>query len=126
MKKILRERANESIKLFSTLPCAVIHPRKNFPVAATRLYVLNAEPNLWSAFHTIGAIFGVVYTEGNPRNATYGHQVVNIAPAGGVICEITLHELGLYPLVTLVRPCFQRSRSRAQSCVRPIFERCHS
>jgi nitrite reductase (NO-forming) len=78
---------------------------QNYPLIAKageriRLYVLNAGPNLWSAFHAIGAIFDVVYTEGNPRNATYGHQVVNIAPAGGAICEMTLHEPGLYPLVT--------------------------
>ena len=78
---------------------------QNYPLIAKageriRLYVLNAGPNLWSAFHAIGAIFDVVYIEGNPRNATYGHQVVNIAPAGGAICEMTLHEPGFYPLIT--------------------------
>ncbi|WP_218081098.1 multicopper oxidase domain-containing protein [Anthocerotibacter panamensis] len=78
---------------------------QDYPLVAkagelVRFYFLNVGPNMWSGFHMIGGVFDKVYLEGNPRNVTYGHQVVSVAPSGGVICEVTLDEPGLYPLVT--------------------------
>lgn len=76
------------------------HP---LPAAAgekIRLYVLNAGPTLFSAFHVIGALFDVVYADGNPRNPLYGLQTYTIPPSGGAVCELTIPEAGLYPFVT--------------------------
>lgn len=65
-----------------------------------RLYVGNIGPTLFSAFHVIGALFDVVYADGNPRNPLYGLQTYTIPPGGGVTCELTIPEAGLYPFVT--------------------------
>jgi nitrite reductase (NO-forming) len=65
-----------------------------------RLYVQNAGPTLFSAFHVIGAMFDVVYVDGNPRNPLYGLQTHTIAPGGGATFEFVIPEAGLYPFVT--------------------------
>jgi len=65
-----------------------------------RLHVLNAGPTLFSAFHVIGAMFDVVYVDGNPRNPLYGLQTYTIPPGGGATCELTIPEAGQYPFVT--------------------------
>lgn len=65
-----------------------------------RLYVGNIGPTLFSAFHVIGALFDVVYADGNPRNPLYGMQTYTIPPGGGVTCELTIPDAGLYPFVT--------------------------
>ncbi len=65
-----------------------------------RLHVLNAGPTLFSAFHVIGAMFDVVYVDGNPRNPLYGLQTHTIPPGGGATFELTIPEAGLYPFVT--------------------------
>jgi nitrite reductase (NO-forming) len=78
---------------------------KDHPLQATagekiRLYVGNIGPTLFSAFHVIGALFDVVYVDGNPRNPLYGLQTYTIPPGGGATCELTIPEAGLYPFVT--------------------------
>lgn len=62
-----------------------------------RMYVLNAGPSLWSAFHVIGTVFDRTVIEG-----TVGHdsQTVNLAPSQGGWVEFTLDEEGSYPFVT--------------------------
>lgn len=65
-----------------------------------RLYVLNAGPNHFSAFHVIGAMFEDVYMDGNPYNHMKGNQTITIAPGGGAMVELMIPTPGLYPFVT--------------------------
>ena len=62
-----------------------------------RMYVLNAGPSIWSAFHVIGTVFDKTVIEG-----TAGHdaQTVNLAPSQGGWVEFTLDEEGTFPFVT--------------------------
>jgi FtsP/CotA-like multicopper oxidase with cupredoxin domain len=62
-----------------------------------RMYVLNAGPSIWSAFHVIGTVFDRTVVEG-----TEGHdaQTINLAPSQGGWVEFTLDEEGTYPFVT--------------------------
>ena len=61
-----------------------------------RMYVLNAGPSVWSAFHVIGTVFDRTVIEG-----TAGHdaQTINLAPSQGGWVEFTLDEEGGYPFV---------------------------
>jgi nitrite reductase (NO-forming) len=61
-----------------------------------RMYVLNAGPSVWSAFHVIGTVFDRTVVEG-----TVGHdaQTINLAPSQGGWVEFTLDEEGGYPFV---------------------------
>ena len=61
-----------------------------------RMYVLNAGPSIWSAFHVIGTVFDRTVVEG-----TVGHdaQTVSLAPSQGGWVEFTLEEEGGYPFV---------------------------
>jgi nitrite reductase (NO-forming) len=65
-----------------------------------RLYVVNAGPTLFSAFHVIGWLFDKVYIDGNPANTLYGIQTYTIPPGGGAAFELTITQPGLYPFVT--------------------------
>ena len=62
-----------------------------------RMYVLDAGPSKWSAFHVIGTVFDTTHVEG-----VVGHdsQTVNFAPSQGGWVEFTLDEEGNYPFVT--------------------------
>src|SRR5579875_1925318 len=65
-----------------------------------RIFVVNAGPTLFSAFHVIGAIFSDTYIDGNPANHMVGDQTVTVPPGGGVVVELTIPQAGLYPFVT--------------------------
>jgi FtsP/CotA-like multicopper oxidase with cupredoxin domain len=62
-----------------------------------RMYVLNAGPSIWSAFHVIGTVFDKTVVEG-----VEGHdaQTIDLAPSQGGWVEFTLDEEGTYPFVT--------------------------
>src|SRR4029453_10549388 len=62
-----------------------------------RMYVLDAGPSKWSAFHVIGTVFDTTHVEG-----VVGHdsQTVNLAPSQGGWVEFTLDQEGNYPFVT--------------------------
>jgi len=62
-----------------------------------RLYVLNAGPSIWSAFHVIGTVFDRTVVEGVPGHDS---QTMNLAPSQGGWAEFTLDEEGTYPFVT--------------------------
>ena len=62
-----------------------------------RMWVLNAGPSIWSAFHVIGTIFDKTMIEGVEGK---GAQTVNLAPSQGGYVEFTLDEEGTYPFVT--------------------------
>jgi nitrite reductase (NO-forming) len=62
-----------------------------------RLYVLNAGPSMWSAFHVIGTVFDKTHTDnGIARDV----QTVNLAPSQGGWMEFTLDQEGNYPFLT--------------------------
>ncbi len=65
-----------------------------------RLWVVNAGPTTFSAFHVIGAIFDTAYADGNPQNVQHGAQTVTIPPGGGYMVELQIPDAGLYPFVT--------------------------
>jgi uncharacterized cupredoxin-like copper-binding protein len=62
-----------------------------------RIFVLNAGPSKWSAFHVIGTVFDRTDVEG-----VEGHdsQTISLAPSQGGWVEFTLAEQGNYPFVT--------------------------
>jgi nitrite reductase (NO-forming) len=62
-----------------------------------RMYVLNAGPSIWSAFHVIGTVFDKAVTDNGVATHT---QTVNLAPSQGGYVEFTLAEEGAYPFVT--------------------------
>ena len=70
----------------------------------TRVFVLDAGPNVDSSFHVVGTIFdtvikeGIVLAKGNAGG--WGSQAVDLAPAQGAIIEFSPQEDGMYPMVT--------------------------
>jgi nitrite reductase (NO-forming) len=62
-----------------------------------RMWVLNAGPSVWSAFHVIGTVFDKTVIEGQHGSSA---QTVNLAPSQGGYVEFTLDEEGTYPFVT--------------------------
>jgi nitrite reductase (NO-forming) len=70
------------------------------PGELIRLYVVNAGPTLFSAFHVIGALFDTVYVDGNPRNPLVGLQTWTVPPGGGATFELVIPDAGQYPFVT--------------------------
>jgi len=75
---------------------------KDKPIAVKRgekirMYVMNAGPSIWSAFHVIGTVLDKTVIEGTTgRHA----QTVNLAPSQGGWVEFTLDREGNYPFVT--------------------------
>lgn len=81
------------------------------PLTATvgervRIWVLDAGPNVDSAFHVVGAQFDTVFKEGDYRlrnggsTGTGGSQVLGLMPAQGGFVELTFPEPGSYPFVS--------------------------
>jgi nitrite reductase (NO-forming) len=62
-----------------------------------RVFVLNAGPSIWSAFHVIGTVFDRTVIEGQVGAHA---QTVNLAPSQGGWVEFDLAEEGSYPFVT--------------------------
>jgi uncharacterized cupredoxin-like copper-binding protein len=62
-----------------------------------RVWMLNAGPSIWSAFHVIGTVFDKTMFEGVEGSHA---QTVNVAPSQGGYVEFTLDEEGTYPFVT--------------------------
>jgi len=82
-----------------------VNQYKNSPLVAKagqsiRIFIVNAGPTLFSAFHVIGAIFSDTYADGNPANHMVGNQTVTIPPGGGMVAELMIPQAGLYPFVT--------------------------
>ena len=65
-----------------------------------RMWILNAGPSHYSAFHVIGTIFEAAYQDGNLANKMVGMQTVNVYPGGGMMVEFTIPEAGTYPFVS--------------------------
>lgn len=65
-----------------------------------RVFVVNAGPSHFSAFHVIGTIMDTAYVGGNPANELRGLQTMAIAPGDGAMMEFTVQQAGRYPFVT--------------------------
>ncbi len=76
------------------------HPLVARPGELIRLWVVDAGPSHWSAFHVIGALFDSAYASRNPANDVHGVQTVTIAPGDGWMMELRIPDAGLYPFVT--------------------------
>ncbi|HZE06950.1 MAG TPA: multicopper oxidase domain-containing protein, partial [Solirubrobacteraceae bacterium] len=61
-----------------------------------RIYVLDAGPSKWSAFHVIGDLFDTVDEEGV---LSHGAQTVNLSPAEGAWVDLTIPQAGDYTFV---------------------------
>jgi uncharacterized cupredoxin-like copper-binding protein len=75
---------------------------KDAPIAVkkgetVRMYVLNAGPSIWSAFHVIGTVFDTAHTD---NGIAHDVQTINLAPSQGGWVEFTLDEEGGFPFVT--------------------------
>lgn len=64
------------------------------------VFVVNAGPSHFSAFHVIGTIFDKAFVDGNPANELHGLQTMAIAPGEGALLEFTVQQAGRYPFVT--------------------------
>jgi nitrite reductase (NO-forming) len=73
------------------------HPIRVKKGERIRMFVLNAGPSIWSAFHVIGTVFDKTMVEGTPGKDA---QTINLAPSQGGWVEFTLDEEGGYPFVT--------------------------
>jgi uncharacterized cupredoxin-like copper-binding protein len=62
-----------------------------------RIFVLNAGPNKWSAFHVIGTVFDTTNIEGVVAHSS---QTASLAPSQGGWVQFSLEEQGNYPFVT--------------------------
>jgi nitrite reductase (NO-forming) len=65
-----------------------------------RVFVVDAGPSHFSAFHVVGTLFTRLLIDGNPANSLAGIQTASIPPGGGAIVEFTVHQAGTYPIVT--------------------------
>ena len=70
------------------------------PGQLIRMWVMNAGPTTFSAFHVNGALFENTYADGNPANKQFGNQTVTVPPGGGYMVELKIPDAGLYPFVT--------------------------
>jgi uncharacterized cupredoxin-like copper-binding protein len=61
------------------------------------MYVLNAGPSKWSAFHVIGTLFDTVDLEGV---VSHGSQTISLAPSQGAWVDFQLPQAGNYSFVT--------------------------
>ena len=82
------------------------------------MYVLDAGPSKWSAFHVIGTVFDTTHVEG-----VVGHdsQTVSFAPSQGGWVEFTLDHEGNYPFVT--HAFGDMVKGRPASCTPPARPR---
>jgi nitrite reductase (NO-forming) len=64
-----------------------------------RLYVIDAGPNLATAFHIIGGMLAAVYPDGDAKHALSKVSTYPIAPGQGVIFDAIMPGPGKYPFV---------------------------
>jgi nitrite reductase (NO-forming) len=82
---------------------ALQYMHKPLPISVgkrVRVFVVNAGPSHFSAFHVVGTILARSYVDGNPKNLMVGLQTLAIPPGGGGVTEFTVPQAGNYPFVT--------------------------
>jgi nitrite reductase (NO-forming) len=65
-----------------------------------RVFVVDAGPSHFSAFHVIGTLLRTTYVDGNPQNRMLGLQTIAVPPGGGAVAEFQVEQAGTYPFVT--------------------------
>jgi nitrite reductase (NO-forming) len=65
-----------------------------------RVFVVNAGPSHFSAFHVVGTILDKAFVDGNPDNELHGLQTISIAPGEGAMVEFTVQQPSRYPFLT--------------------------
>jgi nitrite reductase (NO-forming) len=75
------------------------HPLNAKVGQRVRLYVVDAGPNLPSAFHIIGGIFTAVYPDGDATHALTGVSTYPISPGQGAVFDAIMQQPGKYPIV---------------------------
>jgi len=75
-------------------------PRTIEVAKLVRVFIVNAGPSHFSAFHVVGTLFTRTLADGNPQNALVGLQTASIPPGGGAVVEFTVLQPGTYPFVT--------------------------
>lgn len=75
------------------------HPLTAEPNQRVRLYVVNAGPSLWSAFHVIGSVFDRVYLDGDPSHFLSGVSTHSVGPGEGMVFDVVIPQAGKYPIV---------------------------
>jgi len=75
------------------------HPLNAKVGQRVRLYVIDAGPNLPSAFHVIGGIFTAVYPDGDASHALTGVSTYPISPGQGAVFDAIMQQPGKYPIV---------------------------
>jgi nitrite reductase (NO-forming) len=65
-----------------------------------RIYLVDAGPSLFSAFHVVGTIFDQYQPDGNPDSPLTNVSTQVIGPGGAGLFECILPEPGTYPFVT--------------------------
>ncbi len=75
------------------------HPLPAKVGRTVRLYVVNAGPNLPSAFHVIGGMFAAVYPDGTAENALHGVSTYSIAPGAGAVIDFVPQQPGSFAMV---------------------------
>jgi nitrite reductase (NO-forming) len=75
------------------------HPLTAKAGQRVRLYVVDAGPNLPSAFHIIGGMFDAVYPDGDAAHALAGVSTYALSPGAGVVLDVVFPQPGEYPFV---------------------------
>jgi len=75
-------------------------PLEAKPGERVRVYLVNAGPNSFSAFHPIGEIWENAWASGNPANRLTGVQTVVVGPGDAYAVDVVVQHEGAYPLVT--------------------------
>jgi nitrite reductase (NO-forming) len=76
---------------------------KPLPIAVgqpVRVFIVDAGPNRFSAFHVVGTIFEKAFVDGNPANELHGLQTISIAPGEGAMVQFTVQQPSHYPFLT--------------------------
>ena len=76
------------------------HPIKVPVGQPVRIYLVDAGPSLFSAFHVVGTIFDSYQHDGNPNEALHQVSTQVVPPGGGAVFELTFPEAGIYPFVS--------------------------
>jgi nitrite reductase (NO-forming) len=76
------------------------HPLVARPGELVRIWIVDAGPSHWSAFHVIGALFENAYLDGNPFNVQHGLQTVTVRPAAATWSSCRSRMPGAYPFVS--------------------------
>ena len=77
----------------------ILVEQRQFCQSLTLASLVDAGPNLPSAFHIIGGMFAAVYPDGDANHALTGVSTYPIGPGQGVAFDTIMQQPGKYPIV---------------------------